>query len=44
MCWHWQLTHPTAFPTPIAGPGRLGLFVPPAEVLLALVTAPEVTR
>jgi hypothetical protein len=30
---HWQLENPRRFPEPIPGPGRLGLFTPPAEVL-----------
>ncbi|WP_436493404.1 hypothetical protein [Actinokineospora sp. HUAS TT18] len=43
-CWHWQLTDPHAFPQPVAGPGRLGLFAPPADVLAALINRMEVPR
>jgi hypothetical protein len=41
QCWHWQLADPTAFPRPLAGTGRLGLFTPPKAVGIA---AAEVAR
>lgn len=32
---HWQLADPRLFPTPIAGPGRLGLYEPPTDIYVA---------
>lgn len=36
--WHWVLLHPHALPAPLPGPGRLGLFTPPAAVTDAILT------
>lgn len=33
---HWWISNPRRFPEPIPGNGRLGLFVPPDEVLEAV--------
>lgn len=30
--WHWCLTHPALWPTPVPGRGRQGLYTPPAEL------------
>lgn len=30
--YHWSLARPRWFPTPISGPGRLGLYTPPVDV------------
>jgi hypothetical protein len=32
-CWHWQISNPEPFHSPEQGPGRLGLFLPPTDVL-----------
>lgn len=31
--YHWRLADPTPYTAPIPGPGRLGLYQPPAEVV-----------
>jgi hypothetical protein len=33
--FHWELTDPRPFPTPIPGPGRQRLFRPPADAIAA---------
>ena len=33
---HWHVENPRRLPEPIPGPGRLGLFTPPAEVIAAV--------
>lgn len=37
--WHWQLTNPRAFTTPIPGRGRQRLFTPPQKVIQAAATS-----
>jgi hypothetical protein len=33
--WHWVIQRPRAFPRPIPGPGRQGLFIPPPTAIAA---------
>lgn len=36
--WHWTLDEPGAFAVVMPGPGRLGLYRPPTEVIRSIIT------